>query len=236
MKQRRGFTLIELLVVIAIISLLMAILLPALSKARKQSQATVCRSNLRQIGIAANLYAEAWNQFLPRGTSMEHATWFQLFMPYLGEKAIGTDYRSVKIYRCKSYPDKNQTVCYVVNAWDLPEAGDEAPSRETDEASSILGMRRLANIVYIAENEDGPWRDIITQEKDWGWHMCDVWSEGHLPTNISPNQERSQGRRVARQRHSKGKTKPGSHYLFLDWHVEWINSDDVTVDMWRFVR
>ncbi len=57
--NRRGFTLIEVLVVAAIIALLISILLPALSRARQQSRATVCLSNLRQLGMAVNMYAQS---------------------------------------------------------------------------------------------------------------------------------------------------------------------------------
>ncbi|MBA7632024.1 hypothetical protein ES703_39565 [subsurface metagenome] len=53
-----GFTLIELLVVIAIIALLMAVLLPALQRVKKQARTILCRSNLNQYGLAARMYID----------------------------------------------------------------------------------------------------------------------------------------------------------------------------------
>jgi prepilin-type N-terminal cleavage/methylation domain-containing protein len=58
MQKQRGFTLIELLVVIAIIALLMSILMPALQRVRKQGQAVVCMSNLKQWGLIWYMYTE----------------------------------------------------------------------------------------------------------------------------------------------------------------------------------
>jgi len=67
MTRHKAFTLVELLVVIAVISLLMAILLPALNKAREQGKRSVCMNNLRQLTIAWMIYAQANNDKLVNG-------------------------------------------------------------------------------------------------------------------------------------------------------------------------
>lgn len=63
--KRKGFTLIELLVVIAIIAILAAILFPVFAKAREKAQQTQCVSNLKQLGMAFQMYYKDFGKFPP---------------------------------------------------------------------------------------------------------------------------------------------------------------------------
>jgi prepilin-type N-terminal cleavage/methylation domain-containing protein/prepilin-type processing-associated H-X9-DG protein len=63
--KKSGFTLIELLVVISIIAILIAILLPALSRARESASMIACASKIRQVGMGVLSYAQQFNEYLP---------------------------------------------------------------------------------------------------------------------------------------------------------------------------
>lgn len=86
-RRHHGFTLVELLVVFAIISILAAILLPVLQKARKAARSIVCMNNLKQNALAITFYMEEHNDFLPEHERKCHDTylryWYGHIAPYL---------------------------------------------------------------------------------------------------------------------------------------------------------
>ena len=76
---KHRFTLIELLVVIAIIAILAGMLLPALNQAKKQARATLCKSNLKQIGNAIILYMDNYNGYTMYSDASKGAIWSLCF-------------------------------------------------------------------------------------------------------------------------------------------------------------
>ncbi|MHC4706305.1 MAG: type II secretion system protein [Planctomycetota bacterium] len=239
MMKQKAFTLIELLVVIAIIALLMGILMPVLSRVRKQAWQAVCRSNLRQIGVAASLYAEDNDQTVPRGaigigTDREYI-WFLNFLPYMAHDKDKKDYRDVKIFRCPAYPDKRQTVCYVINGCYLADkndrTGQEWSIRDIGKCE-LTKYRRLSDTIYLTDNSylNGQ-RPIIEDADDPGLAFCDVRQANDLPyerTRDGSVVRLNTSRRVSAERHRKG-----VNTLRMDWSVGWMKSEDMDIDLFR---
>lgn len=246
--KQKAFTLIELLVVIAIIAVLMGILLPALSRVRKQAKTVYCLTNLRQLGITMHAYAQSNDDLIPRALDHE-VKWLLVFMPYLGTKyQQATDYREVGVYQCPSFPrsgigqnghpNSEQTVDYVVNAWDMedPRLSSSNEGYQKNEPTKLNSIRQPGERIYLADNSAGDWRPVITDEHELNvasrFNLLDVWSITHLPASDRTTPGNYLTRRIGRDRHRN----QGCNNLFFDGHADWLHKDDNTTWYWCGVQ
>ena len=91
--RRHGFTLIELLVVIAIIAILAAILFPVFARAREKARQSSCLSNIKQLGIAVQMYCQDYDEMLPKydlGPAVPSTvdSWWEVLQPYVKNTQI----------------------------------------------------------------------------------------------------------------------------------------------------
>jgi prepilin-type N-terminal cleavage/methylation domain-containing protein/prepilin-type processing-associated H-X9-DG protein len=107
--RQKAFTLIELLVVIAIIAILAAILFPVFAQAREKARQTACLSNVKQIGTGAYMYAQDYDEVLPRNAYADpprvmegnhfvdcsSPRWMDVIQPYI---------KNTQLFNCPSDP------------------------------------------------------------------------------------------------------------------------------------
>ncbi len=195
--KRRCFTLIELLVVVAIIALLISILVPALQGAREKAKAAVCLSNLRQMGIALQLYGMDYNEQIPPSDcpfadSPEESWWLHSLLPYSKAKLL---------YRCPCDRSKNflnwSDPCDVERADELRWSSFATNGLLDDpNYNSPSKVGRPAQVIWVLETPEDVAGSIHVHPENYGW-------------GADPNND------IAHDRHS-GR----SNYLFVDSHVE----------------
>jgi prepilin-type processing-associated H-X9-DG protein/prepilin-type N-terminal cleavage/methylation domain-containing protein len=215
---RTGFTLVELLVVIGIISVLVAVLMPALGAARRQAQTIQCGSHLRTIGQAMQLYANDNKGRIPRDYWYDleykqgHILWAEAFGKYVGhplpevrdlsqarDGILGPEFARIGVYQCPAFPDERQVLDYVSNAWWAGVVGVSAP------LINVTRMPRSGEIIYLTE------AGTSLPTDSFGIH--DVFDVSHLP--MAGNQVQRSSRVLNDKRHG-GRI----NLLYLDGHVD----------------
>ncbi len=163
---RRGFTLIELLVVIAIIAILASILFPVFARAREAARQTSCRSNVKQILSAIQMYTNDYDEVNPIFASLDSggttvlATW---------PTAVNAYVKNSQVWKCASSTDQQDTL-------DTNNPADDQVTYGYNwrflHATALAGVAKPADTVAIVDQ--GSYRaDPLTVAGTYGgaWYL-----------------------------------------------------------------
>jgi len=192
--MKRGFTLIELLVVIAIIAILAAILFPVFARAREKARQASCLSNLKQLGLAAMMYGQDYDEaIVPRSIGSWtqptwYKRWYQLLEPYI---------KNTQLLSCPS-----QNSGFDLSGYGAPD--DLNYGLNQDLHPGDWGGK-LAELKYPAET-------LLIADSDWTHSTDDasaIWHHWYCTQSYT-------ARRFIPARHNEG-----ANMAFCDGHAKW---------------
>lgn len=149
--MRRGFTLIELLVVIAIIAILAAILFPVFARARESAQSTRCLVQIRQIGLATQIYVQDFNGVFPYNLGPR-------FSPSVISDTLPRDDPADQSNRFDSGPIQAVLRPYVRNEeiWVSPATEPESPENSGTTNYQVNAVLFVNSIPFAGRPTAGP--------------------------------------------------------------------------------
>jgi prepilin-type processing-associated H-X9-DG protein/prepilin-type N-terminal cleavage/methylation domain-containing protein len=220
-RRQRAFTLVELLVVIGIIALLIAILMPSLSKARQSAMTLKCAAQMRNMGQAVNIYSGQYKGKIPRDTFADGYFFANLLSPYLGGVEIPTDrykdvnfiydaYKAFKVYQCPT-ADELYTLTYTVNSVDF-ERYQRTRVYEATPVTNVVRVPKPAELAYIMGVNIGP---PMNPKRYDNWDIWNPVTQATFDASGKPNIAELRMISSRDKRHG-GRT----NLVFLDGHVE----------------